>query len=32
MNGAETIGLFGTIIIDNHTGKTVALIDDTYQN
>jgi hypothetical protein len=28
MNGAETIGLFGTMIIDKHTGKTVALIDD----
>lgn len=28
MNGAETIGLFGTIIIDSHTGKTVGLIDD----
>ena len=28
MNGAETIGLFGTIIIDSHTGKTVGLIDN----
>ena len=28
MNGAETIGLFGTLVIDSPTGKTVGLIDD----
>jgi hypothetical protein len=27
MNGAETIGLFGTLVIDSPTGKTVGLID-----
>ncbi|MDX1372613.1 MAG: multicopper oxidase domain-containing protein [Nitrososphaeraceae archaeon] len=27
MNGAETLGLFGNLVIDSHTGKTVALVD-----
>ena len=27
MNGAETIGLFGTLVIDSASGKTVGLID-----
>ena len=27
MNGAETIGLFGTLVIDSASGKTIGLID-----